>query len=143
MLKRFGLLVLIACLSAGCGATADDEADASKSVSNARSPQPALTWNSRECTLPDSPTAPIGQTAETLRRAFGKPVDDTRFLFANGLYAPREVLLNRLPLKGNERTPIREMVWVKGGCSLIVWLTQNQGVWRAVQTARSSASAEY
>lgn len=102
-----------------------------------------LNWSATNCTLPDAPSKPIGQSADALTTAFGRPVADARFVLGDEMTPARNTLLNRLPMHGNERVMVREMIWTKSGCDLTVWLTQHGGIWQAVQTARASADAEY
>ena len=103
----------------------------------------SLSWSAANCTVPDAPTQLIGHSVDMLTTAFGRPIADARFILSDALTPARNTLLNRLPLRGNERVVVREMIWTKARCDLTVWLTQRGGVWRAIQTARASADAEY
>lgn len=150
------MITALATGASGCGVAAGSgESDASTPTisvgggmvgaggGDRANPPRRLSWSAANCSLPDAPTGPIGNTAEALRSSFGGSVADTRFVLGRGLTPPRMTLLNRLPLKGNEQVAVREIIWAKGGCTLTVWLTRQRGSWRAVQTARSSAGAEY
>ena len=149
-LQRCCQAAIVICLVGGCGAAGGEAGTGVRDATPAGAASSAVTetavdssWSARNCALPDAPTAPIGKTLDVVKASFGAPIADSSFTLGTGLIPPRMTLLNRLPLEGNERVRVRELIWQKNGCQLVVWFTAKSGGWRAVQTARSSALGEH
>jgi len=100
-------------------------------------------WAAKGCASPEMPAELAGRRAETLLAENGRPAGDSRFVLGTGITPDRQVLLNALPMRGNERTPVREMVWIAGGCRLATWLVARDGTWVSVQALVTSATAEF
>ncbi|MFV0624243.1 hypothetical protein ACBY01_09570 [Sphingomonas sp. ac-8] len=158
------LPLLLATLLAACdgtpgnGAALDDAvaspgAVPSNTVMPATAPsRPVPPWDASQCgddeyqnARMERHPALIERSADDLLAAYGKPHAESRFRAGDGVGTYSGGVASQLPggAAHNARTPVREIIWQRGGCNFVVRFREDQGAWRVFDAFEALADADF